>query len=203
MRHTGVFLLAVVIVASVPGWSQTTTGRLMGKTVDESGAVLPGVNVTISSPTLIGGAQMRITDDWGEFLFLSLGPGDYTVKAELSGFVTQERNSVEVPLGGAAAITIAMPMGAFAGEIEVVDETPVVDPTQINTGQIFRADYMLGSAIGSESRMYNTVINQTAGVNVAGIRVDNRRQRLLHRWHGCHQPGDGHRNLGPELRRDR
>jgi len=168
MRHTGALLLAVSVLMSAPGWSQTTTGRLMGKTVDESGAVLPGVNITISSPALIGGAQVKTTDDRGEFLFLTLGPGTYSVKAESSGFVTQERNLVEVPLGGAAAITIAMPTGAFAGEIEVVDETPVVDPTQVNTGQVFRTDYMQDSAIGSESRMYNTLINQTAGVSGGG-----------------------------------
>jgi len=163
MRHTGVFVLAALVLTSVPGWSQTTTGRLMGTTVDEDGAVLPGIGVTISSPALIGGAQVKTTDDRGEFLFLALGPGTYSVKAESSGFVTQERNLIEVPLGGAAAITIAMPMGTFAGEIEVVDLTPVVDPTQVNAGQIFRADYMRNSAIGSGNRAYTTVIRQTAG----------------------------------------
>ncbi len=165
MRHAGVFLLAVaILMASLPGWSQTTTGRLMGTTVDESGAVLPGVSVTISSPALIGGKQVKTTDDRGEFMFLSLAPGDYTVNAELPGFVTQERNLVTVPLGGAAVITIAMPIGAFSGQIEVVDETPMVDTTQVNTGQIFRQEYMQDSAISSENRAYTTVVNQTAGV---------------------------------------
>jgi len=97
MRSAGVLLLAMTVLVSVPGWSQTTTGRLMGKIVDESGAVLPDVNITISSPALIGGAQVKTTDNRGEFLFLALGPGTYSVKAESSGFVTQERNLVEVP----------------------------------------------------------------------------------------------------------
>jgi hypothetical protein len=140
----------------------------MGTTVDESGAVLPGVSVTISSPALIGGKQVKATDDRGEFLFLSLGPGDYTVIAELPGFVTQERNLVTVPLGGAAVIIIAMPIGAFSGQIEVVDETPTIDTTQVNTGQIFRQDYMQNSAISSENRAYYTVVNQTAGVSPFG-----------------------------------
>ena len=168
MRHTGVFLLAVVMMASLPGWSQTTTGRLMGTTVDESGAVLPGVSITVSSPALIGGKQVKTTDDRGEFLFLSLAPGDYTVIAELPGFVTQERNLVTVPLGGAAVINIAMPIGAFSDQIEVMDETPMIDTTQVNTGQIFRQDYMQNSAISSENRAYYTVVNQTAGVSPFG-----------------------------------
>jgi hypothetical protein len=161
---------------SVPAWSQTTTGRLIGSTVDESGAPLPGVSVTISSPVLIGGAQVKTTDEWGEFAFLSLAPGDYTVNAALAGFVTQQRSPVRVPLGGAGVINISMPIGLFSGEIEVVDEIPVVDTTQVNTGQVFRQDYMQGSAISSDNRFYTTVVNQTAGV-VGGAR-----------WSGVPQP---------------
>ncbi len=67
---------------------------------------------------------------------------------------------VNVPLGGAAVIIIAMPMGAFSGEIEVVDQTPMVDTTQVNTGQIFRADYMQKSALGMFYRAYNTVVSR-------------------------------------------
>ena len=60
MRHAATVMLAIVIVV-VAGvaTAQTTTGRLIGSTVDASGAVLPGVTVTISSPALIGGAQTR------------------------------------------------------------------------------------------------------------------------------------------------
>ncbi len=176
MRRTGVFVLVVAMLVSVPGWSQTTTGRLLGRAVDESGAALPGVSVTISSPALIGGAQVKTTDDKGEAVFLSLGPGDYTVKTELGGFIPQERSRVNVPLGGAAIIIIAMPMGTFSGEIEVVDETPLVDMFQVNTGQTFRADYLQKSALGMFNRTYNTVVIQAAGVRQGGM------------WSGVPQP---------------
>ena len=175
-KVVSVAVWSLVVAAGAPVWAQTTTGRLMGTTVDQRGAVLPGVAVTISSPALIGGAQVKLTDDRGEFSFLLLGPGDYSVVAELSGFVTQERRLVTVPLGGAAVITIAMPMGAFSGEIEVLDETPVVDPTQVNTGQLFRSDYLQISTIGSDNRAYYAVVNQAAGVASGGT------------WAGVPQP---------------
>lgn len=168
MRQIGSFVVAVFVMASVPGWAQTTTGRLMGTTVDVSGAVLPGVTITISSPVLIGGAQVKATDERGEFVFLSLAPGAYRVRAEREGFVLQERRAVTVPLGGAAVLSIAMPFEAFSGEIEVVDETPVVDPTQVNTGQVFQAAYLQGSAVGADNRGYTTVVNQAAGVAGGG-----------------------------------
>jgi hypothetical protein len=178
MKSTGMFLLVTALM-SVPAWSQTTTGRLIGTTVDESGAVLPGVSVAISSPALIGGQQVKTTDQWGEFVFLSLAPGDYTVRATLSGFITQERTLVTVPLGGAADLTIAMPMAAFSGQIEVVDETPMVDTTQVHTGQIFRQEYMQGSAIGSGNRNYTTIVNQTAGVAPLGMWSNVPQPRVL------------------------
>ncbi|MBP2649144.1 MAG: TonB-dependent receptor, plug [Gemmatimonadetes bacterium] len=167
-RSARVAALTILLAAATTGWAQTTTGRMIGTAVDEAGAPLPGVNVTIASAALIGGAQSRVTDGGGEFAFLLLAPGDYTVRAELSGFVTQERAEVKVPLGGAAAITIAMPTGTFSGEIEVLDDTPVVDPTQVSTGQVFERSYMQDSAIGSTNRDYLTVVNQAAGV-VGGL----------------------------------
>jgi hypothetical protein len=169
MRLIRFVFVAAIALAAAPVWPQTTTGRLMGTTVDASGAALAGVDVTISSPVLIGGAQARITDDRGEFLFLLLAPGDYTLTAERDGFLTQERNLVTVPLGRAAVLTIEMPEGRFSGEIEVVNETPIVDPTQVGAGQVFREDYLQGSAIGSENRAYYSIVAQTPGVHLTRV----------------------------------
>jgi len=165
--RTVLAVLAVLLV--VTGLqAQTTTGRLIGTIIDANGVALPGVTVTISSPTLIGGAQVKITDGAGEFAFIGLAPGEYNLKADLSGFIGQERGEIMVALGGAASITIEMPQGTFGGEIEVVAETPVVDPTQVNTEINFTETYMQGSAIGSGNRSYQSMLNQAAGVQNAG-----------------------------------
>jgi hypothetical protein len=157
-----VVALALLVVCGVE--AQTTTGRIIGRVFDEGGQSLPGTTITISSPALIGGARSSVTDSDGGFLFVSLHPGDYTVKADLSGFVSQERQEVKVSLGGAAALNIAMPQGRFESEIEVVAETPVVDPTQVNTDQIFDEGYLQQSAVGSASRRYYRIVGQAPGV---------------------------------------
>jgi hypothetical protein len=144
--------------------AQTTTGRLIGTTTDEDGLRLPGVQVRITSDVLIGGPRATVSDAQGNFQFISLYPGEYTVQASLSGFVTQERQEVRVPLGGAASIIIEMPMGTFESEIEVFSETPVIDPTQVNTEQVFDVTYMKNAAIGSTNRAYQAILSQTAGV---------------------------------------
>jgi hypothetical protein len=166
MKRHGSILIALLVLTSAPIWAQTTTGRLIGTTVGESGAILPGVKITIESPALIGGSQSKTTDRWGEFAFIGLAPGDYMVVAELVGYIPQERARVRVWLGGAAALIIVMPEGSFSGEIEVIDETPVVDPTQVGSGQVFDKTYMQDSAIGSANRTYYSIIGQTPGVDL-------------------------------------
>src|SRR5687767_488561 len=62
-------------------------GAIGGTVTDSSGAVLPGVNVALSSPGgIIGGRQDAVTDARGAYQFTRLAPGVYTVRAELSGF---------------------------------------------------------------------------------------------------------------------
>jgi len=163
-RMIATLVIAAAFLWAITAAAQSTTGRLMGTVVDDSGAALPGVTVTIDSPALIGGARTKVTDHRGEVVFLSLVPGEYLMTSALSGFDTQKREKIQVPLGGSAVTAISMPLAAFEGEISVTDEPPVIDTTQVNTGQVFRQDYLQGSAIGSGNRDYATIINQTAGV---------------------------------------
>jgi hypothetical protein len=157
-------VVALALLAVGVCRAQTTTGRIIGRVTDSGGQPLPGVSVSIESPALIGGVQRDLADHNGEFHFVSLHPGEYTVKADLGGFVSQERQQVKVSLGGAAALHITMPQARFESEIEVVAETPVVDPTQVNTGQVFDLDYMQQASIGSQNRDYLRIVGQAPGV---------------------------------------
>jgi hypothetical protein len=159
------YLLVGVCALMVAGGlsAQSTTGRLIGEVYDEGGVALPGVTVTVQSEALLGGPRTEITDANGEFAFLGLAPGVYSLQASLAGFPTQDRAEIKVRLGSATKIDIEMPSGTFAGEIEVVAETPVIDPTQVNMQQVFDSTYLKNAAIGSANRGYQYVLLQAAG----------------------------------------
>ena len=159
-----VVVLAVALLAVGGLHAQSTTGRIIGTVTDQGGQGLPGASVTISSDVLIGGPRTAIADDDGTFQFISLHPGEYTVQIHHSGFVSQERQEVKVALGGAAALYIAMPQARFESEIEVVAQTPVIDPTQVNTEQVFDLHYMQQAAVGSDNRNYLYIVGQAPGV---------------------------------------
>jgi len=66
--------------------AQIITGSIGGAATDTTGAAVAGAKVTISSPNLIGGNRSEVTDSAGNYRFLELVPGTYTVKFEQSGF---------------------------------------------------------------------------------------------------------------------
>ena len=74
--------------------AQTQTGTVEGKVLDQQGAVLPGVTMTLTGPR---GAQTTVTDAAGEFRFVGVTPGTYSLKVELTGFLlsrSSRRSSV-------------------------------------------------------------------------------------------------------------
>jgi hypothetical protein len=136
--------------------------------VDDQGAPLPGVTVTVQSKVLIGGIKSEITDERGEFAILGLPPGVYELRADLDGFVSQEWQELKVRLGGAAAVSIELASGTFADVVQVIGETPVIDPTQVNVEQIFDQSYLENASIGSAGRIWQNVLYDAGGTGSAG-----------------------------------
>src|SRR5215831_15684537 len=73
----GVSVLLVCSIALVPeGLAQSA---FTGVAKDQSGAVLPGVSVEVSSPALIEKSRSTITDERGFYRIIDLRPGEYSV----------------------------------------------------------------------------------------------------------------------------
>jgi len=166
MKRIAVLIVLSLAVASLA--VAGTTGRLTGTVRDDQGQALPGATVTVASPTEIGGAKVEVTGADGNFAFPALTPGYYSVKVELSGFVTQERNEVQVRLDRTTELNVQMPLGKFAEEVTVVAETPVVDPTQVSTAQTFTPEFLKGVAVTSGRRSYQSVLSMAPGVVGSG-----------------------------------
>ena len=69
-----------------------------------SGALIPGVEVTISSPSMIGGTRSAVTDEQGSYRFTELVPGVYRVTFALPGFKTLNIDGVPVAAGATRTI---------------------------------------------------------------------------------------------------
>ena len=166
-RILSVFVLVLVAIVAAPA-AADTTGKLSGTVVGADGQTLPGVSVTAESPALIGGSRTVVTDADGIYNFPALPPGVYTVRAELDGFVGQERRELEVRLDRATQLDIEMASATVTEEIVVSAETPVVDVEQVSISQTFNNDYLSNAAVGSTNRSYQTILGNAAGVVTSG-----------------------------------
>ncbi len=117
--------VAVLFGASVA--QAQTTGSITGSVTDASGAVLPGVSITLSGDRLIGGPQTQVSDASGTYRFDRLVPGSYNVKFELQGFRTVDRPDVRISAAFVATINGKMEVGSVSETITVTGESPTVD----------------------------------------------------------------------------
>jgi hypothetical protein len=127
MKKTSIFLCLMLIISLTTAFSQTRTGILTGRVSDDQGEFLPGISLKISSPNLIGGNRVAVTNVRGLYRFIDLPPGVYDLKAELQGFQTFAQTDIRVRLGLTTTINIEMKMGAMSESVEVVADSPVVD----------------------------------------------------------------------------
>src|SRR5439155_6482845 len=104
-------------------------GALGGTVADTSGAVLPGVTVSLLNPGLIGGTQQTVTDERGAYLFTRLVPGRYNVRAELLGFRPVVQESIVVNADVTARADLKLELGNVEESITVSGQAPLLDTT--------------------------------------------------------------------------
>ena len=95
MKFKHVLILFVIFSLTSVVFSQRQTGSIHGVVLDEDGNPLPGATITLSGPKLMG-TRSFISTSSGVFRFPALLPGEYTIKAELSGFKTLIRKGIIV-----------------------------------------------------------------------------------------------------------
>ena len=115
--------------------AQELTGTLYGKVQASDGSILPGATVTISSPQLIGGSEVRTVGAEGTYRLSSLPPGTYTVTVELSGFQTATRSNVTLPAGAAVAVDVQLNVSNVEETVSVVAQVPLVDVKNTQIGK--------------------------------------------------------------------
>jgi hypothetical protein len=119
--------MAIVLCASNAFSQAQLTGNITGRAMDSSGALIPGVEVSVSSPSMIGGARTAVTDETGTYRFTQLPPGMYRVTFALGGFKTLNIDGVALSSDRTMTINGPLEVAATAEEITVTSQTPAID----------------------------------------------------------------------------
>ena len=122
-------LLACGLPASLA--AQQTESRIVGRTLDESKAALPGVTVTVTSKQT-GAIRTVVSDAEGAYVVTNLGPGGYTVQYELPSFQTQAKDVV-VGVGEVKTTDITLGVG-LTEQIVVTAASQTLDMSTAKIG---------------------------------------------------------------------
>src|SRR5215470_12717001 len=109
---------------------------IAGVVKDDSGAVLPGVAVEVSSPALIERTRTAFTDGAGQYKVVSLSPGVYTVTFTLTGFSVVRREGIELSTDFTANVNAELKVGALEETITVSGTSPLVDVQSVSTQRV-------------------------------------------------------------------
>ncbi len=131
IRPTLRCVFAILVIFALPVGAvraQDTTGTILGTITDASGAVLPGVSITVKNTDT---AQSRtiVTDEGGRYRVPLLAPGHYEVTAQLSGFQTMVRSGITVTVGQQAVVDARLSLGNVSESITVEGAAPLVETT--------------------------------------------------------------------------
>jgi hypothetical protein len=142
-RFSLVVAMLACLLASTHAFAQgggaSTTGSINGRVSDTSQAVLPGVTVTVASPSLMG-VQTAVTDSGGNYRFPALPPGTYTVTFELPGFTTLKRENIQIAMGFTAAVNVELAVASLQETVTVTGDSPVIDTSSTRVQQNFKLE---------------------------------------------------------------
>ena len=121
-------MICVVLALSLPMFSQTTTGRIIGNVHDQTGAGVAGATLTVTDAQR-GIVRSATTDNSGGYVVSNLEPGVYSVRAEAKGFKSVERRDILIEVATDVTVEIAVSPGDVKETIIVTSEVPLVNTT--------------------------------------------------------------------------
>ncbi len=121
--------LVVLIACLTPAAARAQEASIIGQVTDDTGAVLPGVTVTATSPALQVKQVVDVTNERGEYRLTPLPLGTYSVEYALEGFQSLRRTDLRLTAGFTAKVDVVMKVSTLNETITVSGAAPVVDVT--------------------------------------------------------------------------
>src|SRR5262245_7004143 len=127
-RYLPVLLIAVILLGGSAVCAQVTTATIAGVVQDASGAVIPGVSVTVKNLDT-GITRTATTDEGGRYTVPDLTLGNYEGEAQLPGFQTEVRSGITLTVGRSAVVNFALKVGQLSDKVTITEEAPLVEST--------------------------------------------------------------------------
>src|SRR5215831_9125385 len=139
-----VSLLIAITLVSLPGFSQAgPTGQISGRVSDPTGAVLPGVEVTVTQ-TETGLVRSAVTNESGLYTLLRLPIGPYKLEAALPGFRSFLQTGIVLQVNANLVMDAVLQVGEVAQTVEVQANSELqVETRSMSVGTMMERERIL------------------------------------------------------------
>ena len=165
-RFSSVLFLVLSIVIS--SFAQTQAG-VSGVIHDASGAVIPGVSVTITNPET-NFARTAISNEAGVYNLTGLQPGRYNMKVELPGFRPITQNDVELQIQQSARLDFTLQVGELSQTVEVAGTSALIATENATVGTVIENKRIVEMPLNGRNFLQLTSLspNVSYGFTTAG-----------------------------------
>ena len=170
-RRRLMLLLAAVLLCPALAGAQAVTGTMIGRITDGSGAVVPGVTVTLTNT---GTKLTRVvtTDTDGEYTAPSLPPGRYTIVAEIPGFKSVTMPDVALGVDQRLRMDLKLEVGALTESITIEGTSPLVQTSSSELGTTVQEEQI--QTLPLNGRNFVSLTRTVPGVSrgIPGANID-------------------------------
>src|SRR5438034_517777 len=183
----GIAIVVLIAFGTSLIFGQGGTATILGTVRDTSGALIPGVSITIKH-TDSGLTRSVVSSETGNYVAPALPVGPYEVTAMIPGFKQQIRSGINLVVGQEAVIDMTLEVGANAEQVTVSEEAPLVAATTSSTSGLISEqaikdlplngrsfDQLLTMNVGVSNSSTNTLNNGWTAFSVAGKRPETNR----------------------------
>jgi hypothetical protein len=153
----------VVLLLSLPTFSQGSAGRLVGAVIDSNGGAIAGATVTVLDVQR-GTTRTLTTDESGSYNAPNLIPGTYKVRAEFKGFRATERQNIILEVGQEIRVDLTLQPGEQTQTITVTESIPLVDTTNAELGGTLQSEII--NNLPMNGRNFANLLQLRPGVTI-------------------------------------
>src|SRR5262245_60265720 len=166
---TIVFITLFAITLTSTGAFAQATAQISGTVRDQSGAVLPGVEIT-ATQTETGVSRNTVSNETGSYVLPNLAVGPYRLEASLPGFRTFVQSGIVLQVNGSPVINAVLEVGQVSEQVEVQANASLVETRNSSVGQVIENQRILELPLNGRE--------VTDLITLAGAAVQSRQARV-------------------------
>jgi hypothetical protein len=168
VANTHLRVASTLLVLTGLATAQATTS-LRGTVTDPSGSTIAGAQVVLSN-NQSKAERSAVTGEQGEYQFLFLPPGTYSLRVTATGFQTYQLTAIQLLVNTPATVNTQLKVGGATETVDVTTEQPALNLVDASIGNSFNEDQV--KQVPLEGRNVPDLLSLQAGVAYTGNRTD-------------------------------